>query len=260
MALEPLVYFENTATSDSFTLVNSVDRFNLTQPADDELEFPQRAAGIAAIVPAAEHTNAADVDARTDIPSLREPCDIYLGAVGSTTDGFSWPAPHLDYTFDPLNPGALERMRIEMKGDDAGTADDYQTILLLTDGGGRSIPGGPRRTITFSTDDSPSTANDYNRLAISLDQNLQNGNYEIVGGQVYGTDVAAFGFDFEERTGIYGGLGLGDETDNPIPWQQPGALGNGWGQFRDEAPPDLVAYMNGTTDDVRGHIDIVGPV
>jgi len=260
MALEPLVFSDSVATSDSFTLIDSVDRFNLTQPASDELEFPQRLAGIGVIVPSAEHTDASDVDMRTNIPSLREPCDQYFGTIGDDVGGQSFTFPHLDLMMNPLNPGALERMQIEAKGDDGGVADRYQVVLLGTDGGQRSIPDGPRRTLTFSTTDAPTAANTYNRLGIELDQTLQNGNYEVIGTQVYGTDVAAFGLDFENRTGIYGGIGLKDETSSPVPYQQPGALNSGYGQFRDSAPPDLVAYMNGTTDDVRGHIDIVGPV
>jgi len=212
------------------------------------------------IVPSAEHNNAADVDARSNIPSLREPTDMYFGTVGDETGGQSYPFAHPDLRDGLLNPGALERMQVEMKGDDGGTPDRYQVVLLGTDGGGRSIPDGPRRTITFSTTDAPTQANAHNRMGIDLDQTLQNGDYEVIGCQVYGTDVAAFGFDFEGRTGIYGGIGLSDETSSPIPFQQPAALGNGYGSFRDSAPPDLVAYMNGTTDDVRGHIDIVGPV
>lgn len=261
MALEPLTFFENTSTSDTFTVVDAVDRFNLTSPAADELEYPQRAGNITAIA-AGSGTGGAGLieEARSEIPSLREPSDVYIGQVNNDVLFGGYYFPHLDLSSVSLNPGALERLRFEVRGEDAGVAEDYIVVLLTSDGGAREIPAGPYRRLFFETTDSPSTAGAYNRLGISLDQTLQNGNYEIIGGQVYGTDVQNFGFDFENRTGIYGGFGLQSDNDAHIPFQEPGALGSGWGQFRDESPPDLVAFMTGTTDDVEGHIDIVGPV
>lgn len=258
MALEPLTFLETTATSDSFTILDAVDRFNLTSSDDDELEYPQRAGNIMAI--AAGSGDGSIEEARSEIPSLREPADLYVGQVNDAVLFGGYPFPHLDLGEFPVNPGALERLRFEVRGADAGTAEEYIVVLLVSDGNQRDIPDGPLRRVYFDTEDSPTTAGEYNRLGIELDQTLQNGNYEVIGTQVYGTDVSNFGFDFEGRTGIYGGFGLQSEHQANVPMQEPGALGSGYGQFRDESPPDLVAMMTGTTDDVQGHIDIVGPL
>lgn len=260
MALEPLTFFESRATSDTFSIINAVDRFNLTSQANDELEYPQRAGNLVAIAAGSGSGSGSVEEVRTEIPSLREPADLYVGQVNDSTLFGGYYFPHLDLRNQPVNPGALERLRFEARGNDGGTPEEYIIVLLASDGGAREIPGGSYRRVYFETTDSPTTAGEYNRMGIELDQTLQNGNYEVIGAQVRGTDVNNFGFDFEDRTGIYGGFAVQDEHDSHIPFQEPGALGNGWGQFRDESPPDLVAFMTGTTDDVEGHIDIVGPV
>jgi len=73
-------------------------------------------------------------------------------------------------------------------------------------------------------------------------------------------DGVVFGLDFEDRTGIYGGFTVEDEHDAIPPMQQPGGLNSGYGQFRDDAPPDLVLFTTGTTNDIEGHLDIIGPL
>lgn len=260
MALEPIVWRESTSTSDAFTNIAAVDRFNLNVPATDEIEHPERSAGIAMMY-AGSATGSGDIEeVRTEISSLREPTDMYLGQVHDDVTPGSWPFPLLDLQDNPINPGVHERLKVEAKGADGGTPEAYAVCFMLDDGAGRSIPSGPRRRVFFDGDSAPGSANAWNRIGISLDQTLQNGVYEVIGAQVRHADGLAFGFDFDDRTGVYGGFCVPDEHAPPVPFQQPGALGSGWGQFRDEAPPDLVIFGDGTTDDIEGHIDIVGPV
>jgi len=259
MALEPLVYFENTSTSDSFTKISAENNFDLNV-SGTELEFPSRLSGIALLYAGSGSGSGSIEEVRTDIPSLREPSDIYLGNVNDNVLPGSYFFPHQDNTDAPYNPGARQDMEIEVRGADGGAAEDYCVVLFGTDGGQRSIPSGPQRRIFFEANSAPSTADEFNRLEISLDQTLQQGNYEVVGASVRHADGVAFGLDFENRTGIYGGFCQTSEHDAVPPMQQPRALGSGYGQFRDDNPPDLLVFTTGTTNDVEGHLDIVGPV
>jgi len=259
MALEPLVFFENTATTDSFTRLSAVDRFNLNTDGT-ELEFPSRLTGIPVLYAGSGTGSGSIEEARSDIPSLREPSDIYLGQVNDDTKPGSYFFPHQDNSLNPYAPGARQDMEFEVRGADGGAAEDYTVVLFGSDGGSRSIPDGPQRRIFFEGDSAPSTADAFNRIGISLDQTLQNGNYEVVGASVRHADGVVFGLDFEDRTGIYGGFCQTDEHDAVPPMQQPGGLNSGYGQFRDDAPPDLVLFTTGTTNDIEGHLDIIGPL
>jgi len=75
-------------------------------------------------------------------------------------------------------------------------------VLMASDGGARSIPDGPQRRIFFSGESQPTVAGEFNRIGISLDQTLQNGDYEVVGASVRNTGSVAFGLDFEDRSGV----------------------------------------------------------
>jgi hypothetical protein len=70
----------------------------------------------------------------------------------------------------------------------------------------------------------------------------------------------AYGLDFEDRTGVYGGFTVEGEHQAIAPMQQPGGLNSGYGQFRDDAPPDVVIFTTAVGNDVEGHLDIIGPL
>jgi hypothetical protein len=259
MALEPLVFFSNTATSDTFTRLSAVDRFNLNTD-DTELEFPSRNTAIPIIYAGSGTGSGSIEEARTDIPSLREPSDIYVGQVNDDVQPGDYFFPHQDNSLNPFQPGARQDMEIEVRGADGGTPEDYVVVMMASDGGARSIPDGPQRRIFFEGDSQPSTADAFNRVGISLDQTLQNGDYEVVGASVRNTGSVAFGLDFEDRSGIYGGFTVEGEHQAIAPMQQPGGLNSGYGQFRDDAPPDIVLFTTATGNDVEGHLDIIGPL
>jgi hypothetical protein len=259
MALEPLVYFESTATNDTFTKLTAVDSFNLNTDGT-ELEFPSRNASIPILYAGSGNGAGSIEEARTDIPSLREPSDIYVGQVNDDVQPGGYFFPHQDNSLNPYTPGARQDMEIEVKGADAGTAEEYVVVLMASDGGARSIPDGPQRRIFFSGESQPTTAGEFNRIGISLDQTLQNGDYEVVGASVRNTGSVAYGLDFEDRSGVYGGFTVENEHQPVAPMQQPGGLDSGYGQFRDDAPPDVVLFTTSTGTDVEGHLDIIGPL
>jgi hypothetical protein len=259
MALEPLVFFEEISTSNSFTRLSAADRFNLNVD-DTELEFPSRNTSIP-ILYAGSADGSGDIEeARTDIPSLREPSDIYVGQVNDDVQPGGYFFPHQDNSLNPFQPGARQDMEVEVRGADGGSAEDYVVVLMASDGGQRSIPDGPQRRIFFSGESTTSTADAFNRVGIDLDQTLQNGDYEVVGASVRSTGSVAFGLDFEDRSGIYGGFTVENEHQAIAPMQQPGGLDSGYGQFRDDAPPDVVLFTTSSGEDVEGHLDIIGPL
>jgi hypothetical protein len=141
MALEPLVYFESTATNDTFTKLSAVDSFNLNTDGT-ELEFPSRNASIPILYAGSGNGAGSIEEARTDIPSLREPCDIYVGQVSDDVQPGGYFFPHQDNSLNPYTPGARQDMEIEVKGADAGTAEEYVVVLMaVTAGPGLSRTG-----------------------------------------------------------------------------------------------------------------------
>jgi len=104
MALEPLVFFEEISTTNSFTRLAAADRFNLNVD-DTELEFPSRNTSIP-ILYAGSADGSGDIEeARTDIPSLREPSDIYVGQVNDDVQPGGYFFPHQDNSLNPLPAG-----------------------------------------------------------------------------------------------------------------------------------------------------------
>jgi len=197
-------------------------------------------------------------------------------AVGPTITRAQFSSPSLRRTFlpeiAPLDFGAAlpaspakffiqDDSPIQLDGGEAldvlltNTASDRETILAFL-GPGASKPD-VRPSFTMRVTATPTAvAGAWTNGAVTFDQTLDAGSYDIVGARFRSTNLIAFRFVFVGGTYRPGAVGYAATTSLDNPKFRSGNLGI-WGSFRHNAPPTVDFLANAADASFAGELDLV---
>lgn len=167
-------------------------------------------------------------------PSLRRILNPELRPINVGAEPLSPPAIHLF----PLSPIALEpgeQISAEASEDAAGAAQST-VLVYLSDGVLQPVTGE-----IFSVRVTGATtlvAYTWTNAALTFDQVLPVGTYQIVGARFEAAGLLAFRFVFQGTAHRPGGIGTDAAGDLDMIYQRFGAMGS-WGEFVHNTPPTV---------------------
>lgn len=190
--------------------------------------------------------------ARLVSPSLRRIVNPEIRPLNVAAEPNSPP----QITLFPLSPIALdvgEQVSAEAAEDAAGAAQNT-ILMMLSDGVLQPVQGeifSVRVTAAVTL-----AAYTWTNGALTFDQNLPVGNYQIVGARFESAGLLAFRFVFQGAAHRPGGIGCDSAADLEPELQRFGGLGS-WGEFVHNTPPTVdFLSLSADTSEV-GVIDLI---
>jgi len=189
--------------------------------------------------------------AQFNSPSLRR---TFLPEIAPLDVGAALPAsPRKILLFDesplPLDPGEALDAFI------TNTASDRETVLAWLSGGPSKVDDRPSYTLRV-TSTPTAVAGVWTNGAITFDQTLPAGTYDVVGARFRSTNLIAFRFVFVGGTYRPGAIGYAATTSLDYDKFRQGNLGI-WGSFRHNAPPTVDFLANAADASFTGELDLV---
>jgi hypothetical protein len=184
-------------------------------------------------------------------PSLRR---TFLHEVAPLDFGAALPAsPRKIYLFDdqplPLDPG--EELDVSI----TNTASDRETVLVWLAGGASKPIDKPCFSLRVTATPTAVTGQ-WTNGAITFDQSLPAGRYQLVGARFRSTNLIAFRFLFIGGTYRPGAIGYAATTSLDYDKFRQGNLGV-WGEFAHNAPPTVDFLANAADASFTGELDLV---
>lgn len=154
------------------------------------------------------------------------------------------------------NPLILERtegLYAEVKNKETQGLKDYVVAVIFSDGPIEPIEG-PIYTVRFTTTGTP-VAHTWSPLAITFDESLPAGRYQIVGADL--TSGSGMVFRFIPIGALWrpGGFSHWRESID-IPQQRNGRMGV-WAEFEHSTPPTLEVWETGADEPSEGYMDLI---
>lgn len=188
--------------------------------------------------------------AQMSSPSLRR---IFLPEQAPLVIGALPTSPYQFYLrdADPLQLDGGEALDANI----TNTASDRETVLAWL-GPGASKPD-LRPSYTIRVTSTPTAvAGSWTNGAITFDQTLPAGRYDLVGARFRSTNLIAFRFVFVGGTYRPGGVGYAAQNILDHPKFRDGNLGV-WGNFAHNAPPTVDFLANAADASFAGELDLV---
>lgn len=185
-------------------------------------------------------------------PSLRQfinpeisPLDV--NALPASPDRF------IDYRFTPIQLAANEQLELDVANAAAG-ANRMVGGIWLADAAISPSSGDVRSVrVTSAT---AAVANVWTNAALTIDQVLPAGRYQVVGARFFSTTMQLFRLAFPAYPWRPGGLGMATATLVEPPEQRFGNFGV-WGEFNHNAPPTVDVLCTAADATQAGVIDII---
>jgi hypothetical protein len=183
-------------------------------------------------------------------PSLRR---TFLPEIAPIDKNTLPTSPRMGFFYDdspiPLDPGEALDANI------TNTASDRETVLAWI-GPGPSKPD-TRPFFTLRVTATPTAvAGAWTNGAITFDQTLPSGTYDMVGARFRSTNLLAFRFVFVGGTYRPGAIGYASATVLDYDKFRGGNLGI-WGSFKHNAPPTVDFLANAADASFNGELDLV---
>lgn len=189
--------------------------------------------------------------AQLSAPSLRR---IFLPEVAPLDVGAALPA-------SPRKVFLYEDSPLKLDGGEAldalitNTASDRETVLVWLGPGPAKLDTRPFYTLRV-TAATTLVAGAWTNAAITFDQTLPAGRYDIVGARFRSTNLIAFRFVFVGGTYRPGAIGYAATTSLDYDKFRSGNLGI-WGNFAHNAPPTVDFLANAGDTAETGELDLV---
>lgn len=190
--------------------------------------------------------------ARINTPSLRE---VALPYIAPPNTGLTIPSPANLADFGPTGivPRAVDSISVEATHSDA--APQVMYALMLFQFGYKQPPVGKEYRTRF-TAAITSSAGTWQSGAITLDQVLPAGIFEVTGLDVFGTNLLAARLIFPGAAYRPGVIARNAVTNVPRVEFTDGRLGS-YGQFNSAFMPQLETYVEAANTTQEGYMDLV---
>lgn len=185
-------------------------------------------------------------------PSLRRVFNQEIGPIDVAA------LPTSPVPFNLFAPNILELDEDEalnaQAAEDAAGASRATVLVLLGDGPIEPVTGDLHTVrVTGAT---TLVANAWTNGALTFDQTLPAGRYQLVGARMRSTNLQAFRFVFIGGTWRPGSIGNALVSDLDIPGQRGGGWGV-WGEFEHNTPPTVDFLANGADTAEAGELDLI---
>lgn len=242
------IVFSEAIDSASLVPIAAVQDSQIAVSGDDVL-IPEGLSNLGYAAP----VGAVLTSARLVSPELRRIADMDLVPFGLATEAIARPFVH-DWMPNPIPLLAGEALNFQAGSDGAGD-ELLHCVVGLSDGPTPPIQPVGVRSVRF-TAAITCVANVWVNGAITFDQNLRGGTYQVVGCQVFSATGIAFRLVFPDQGPRPGGVAFDAESDVGPPMFRYGGTGV-WGTFGINQPPTL-DILSITTDTVQqGIMDLV---
>lgn len=191
---------------------------------------------------------------RIDSPSLRGLLFPDIEPLARTTGGEPGTPPEFHDWFErPIPLVAGEVVRALAAEDGVGATRRYAFLWLSS---GPIAPVAGNIFTVRVTNATTLTADAWTNGALTFDQTLPVGRYQLVGARFQGGGLIAFRMVFPGPNTRPGGLGCDADGDLDHPRFRRGMSGV-WGDFRDNAPPTVDFFSNAADSSQVGHLDLI---
>lgn len=172
---------------------------------------------------------------------------VDTGATPGSPDRF------IDYRFTPMQLAPQEQLEFDFANAAAG-ANIGRGVVWLADGPITPVSGDVRSVRVTGT--TTAVAETWTNVALTFDQALPAGRYQVVGARMFGASMIAFRFVFPGYPWRPGGIGTSSATLVEPPEQRFGNLGV-WGDFAHNAPPTMDILCTAGDTAQTGVIDLI---
>lgn len=185
-------------------------------------------------------------------PSLRQLLNPEISPV-DTAALPSAPSRFVDYRFTPIQLAPDEQLDAQAANAAAG-ANRVVILAFLSDGPVTPVAGDVRSVrVTAAI---TATANTWSSGALTFDQQLPSGRYQIVGGRFFSTTLQAFRLVVTGYPWRPGGIGAATATLKEPDQQRFGNFGI-WGEFAHNTPPNLQILCTAADAAETGVLDLI---
>lgn len=247
MAFTLLGYFQNVDTGGVLTYINPISDPHVRVEGKNII-VPRGLNYLAGVLAFSPNI----VRARLESPSLRQ--RVLYDIAGLDTNLFPEEHTSLNTLFDnPIELMEDEGLRL-LAAETATGAEDVAGLVWLSDGALAPV-GGDIWTVRATTD-IYTQVNAWTNVAITFDQTLPVGRYQVVGCYAFATQLCAIRFVFVGYPWRPGVIGRTTISQTLPGYFRRGGLGV-WGEFDHTQPPTLDVFSKAQPYSVELYIDLV---